>query len=276
MFCRVSIFLVALPVIKSSTCVDLLEFRAVLISHLFLPQIMPGLRNNESSSTLCQQIKFCLTENSLPKQKTQKEPTELTCEICQFSMGILQWLNSSGKLNFAEIPKKICQQLPPPAQGVCSLFWLNYGVMMEHTLSTGKQLSDTCKTINMCHQNTEANFTSLLEGGLNLLGTFQGNSMGFDPQILKKQLQAPNQNGNQVSNAQCQLCQWAISAIEAYLAQDTTEDELSRVFQELCTVLPGNYAEACENFVLVYMSEAVGFIIDTFTPPFVCSKIGFC
>lgn len=46
-------------------------------------------------------------------------------------------------------------------------------------------------------------------------------------------------NTNVLDNAQCQACQWVVSAIEAYLAQDTTEIELSRVFATLCTVLPG-------------------------------------
>lgn len=79
-----------------------------------------------------------------------------------------------------------------------------------------------------------------------------------------------------VSGARCQACQWAVSAIEAYFAQDTTTDELSRILQELCTVLPGDYAEVCQNFVLVYTPQALGWVIDNLTPPVVCEQINFC
>jgi hypothetical protein len=79
-----------------------------------------------------------------------------------------------------------------------------------------------------------------------------------------------------LTGARCQACQWAVSAIEAYFAQDTTTDELSRILQELCTVLPGDYAEVCQNFVLVYTPQALGWIIDNLTPPVVCEDIHFC
>jgi hypothetical protein len=67
-----------------------------------------------------------------------------------------------------------------------------------------------------------------------------------------------------------------VSAIEAYLAQDATEIELSRVFATLCTVLPGPYSNVCQNFVLVYMSEVVGYVIDNLTPPFICDRLNLC
>jgi len=67
-----------------------------------------------------------------------------------------------------------------------------------------------------------------------------------------------------------------VSAIEAYVAQDTTEEELGKVFQELCTVLPGDYSHVCENFVNVYLSEALVYVLDSLTPPVVCEKLKVC
>jgi len=83
----------------------------------------------------------------------------------------------------------------------------------------------------------------------------------------------PNVN---TGDAECQICQWAVSAVEAYISQQDTEQELARVLQELCTVLPGNYATICQNFVVVYMDEAVNYVIDNLTPPLVCSKLDVC
>jgi len=90
-------------------------------------------------------------------------------------------------------------------------------------------------------------------------------------QRLVQRLQDPGAGG-----IQCQICQWAVSAVEAYISQDDTEQELARVLQELCTVLPGNYASLCQNFVVVYMDEAVNYVIDNLTPPLVCNKIDVC
>jgi len=75
---------------------------------------------------------------------------------------------------------------------------------------------------------------------------------------------------------QCQVCQWAVSAIEAYISQPQTEEELSRVIQELCTLLPPQYATVCQNFVSVYMEEAVDYLINNLTPPVICERIQVC
>lgn len=41
-------------------------------------------------------------------------------------------------------------------------------------------------------------------------------------------------------------------------------------------MLPGQYATVCQNFVVVYMEEAVDYVIDNLTPPVVCEKISIC
>lgn len=46
-----------------------------------------------------------------------------------------------------------------------------------------------------------------------------------------------------------------MSAVEAYISQQATQEELARVLSELCTLLPGNYASVCQNFITVRLRQ---------------------
>lgn len=74
----------------------------------------------------------------------------------------------------------------------------------------------------------------------------------------------------------CEMCQWAASAVEAYLSQDTTQTELSRVLQDLCTALPPEYSKLCSSFVSAYLTELLVYLLDRVTPPVICNRLLQC
>lgn len=77
-------------------------------------------------------------------------------------------------------------------------------------------------------------------------------------------------------DAACQLCQWATSAIEAYLSQETTETELARILTNLCTALPPGLSKTCSSLVSVYLTEVLVYMLDRVTPPVICNRLLQC
>eukprot|EP01125_Pyxidicula_operculata_P009605 TRINITY_DN3156_c0_g1_i7.p1 TRINITY_DN3156_c0_g1~~TRINITY_DN3156_c0_g1_i7.p1 ORF type:complete len:250 (-),score=19.93 TRINITY_DN3156_c0_g1_i7:62-811(-) len=129
---------------------------------------------------------------------------------------------------------------------------------------------EICQNVSYCHitnliQNRFDSIADMLKKNVQQ----HQNLESLIPNIVGGDLTLPG-----ISNdLQCQLCQWAISAIEAYLSQDTTEAELGRILQELCTIMPGEYSKLCQSFVSVYMSEAMLYVLDNLTPPLICSNL---
>jgi len=216
---------------------------STLLLRLFLEKKLKA-----SSLQICELISLCTTSQVNSVSELQQD---MSCSVCEAILTIISSSNASINMS-----SSICVQAPVVIQEPCSMFLGNYSHLITDGLNQKLTPRQICNNIKICSkENTKTN-------GLQALAMFS------------QALSTPNMNDG--LNAQCQACQWVISAIEAYLAQDTTEVELSRVFATLCTVFPGQYSNICQNFVLVYMSEAVGYIIDNLTPPFVCESLKLC
>jgi len=208
----------------------------------------------KSASEVCHEIGWCrrghpfqLPQSDLAVNHTTDQIQEsLSCTHCTNAFPAVQARLEQGnlprRLQATEILEMLCKQMPAKHIESC---------MSINTTGLSKVLSmeplSVCKKMGLCR------------------------SLRAAPQQYFRVATVPADAG-----PKCQACQWAISAMEAYFAQDTTTDELSRILQELCTVLPGDYAETCQNFVLVYTPQALGWMIDNLTPPVVCEQISFC
>jgi len=192
-----------------------------------------------------------LAVQPLPQQVEQ----DMTCSVCTNAFAKVKKV-AGGRDAFNVLPA-LCGQVPDKYKGLCMLF----NSTQIASLLKSEPLSG-CKQLHMCSAAVTAN-------AVHSTSSIIGNAV--------TQASATTiATTTSLSNAKCQACQWAVSAIEAYFAQSATTDELSRILQELCTVLPGDYAEVCQNFVLVYMPQALGWMIDNLTPPVVCEQISFC
>jgi len=208
----------------------------------------------KSASEVCHEIGWCrrghpfqLPQSDLAVNHTAEQVQgSISCTHCTKAFPAVQARLEEGnlprRLKAGEILEMLCKQMPEKYLESC---------MSVNTTELSKVLSQdsvsVCKRMGMCKVPRHA------------------------PKQYFRVATTPSNAG-----PKCQACQWAISAMEAYFAQDTTTDELSRILQELCTVLPGDYAETCQNFVLVYTPQALGWMIDNLTPPVVCEQISFC
>jgi len=234
------------------------ELCETLLDHL--SEITTAKKLKAPASQVCELISFCPTASGNLKDAEHSNENlselqqDISCSVCEAVLTMASATNGSKK-NTHILLSTICQQAPLIIQESCKMFINTYAKLIEEGINSKKNPLETCKSIKICP--------------LNVNRTSQLHSLTLLSSILSNPLDGQD-------NAQCQACQWVVSAIEAYLAQDTTEIELSRVLATLCTVLPGTYSNVCQNFVLVYMSEVVGYVIDNLTPPFICEKISLC
>jgi len=233
------------------------QFKECFVLNKYLTEISTGKKLKATSLQICELISFCSTNSKTignqADQNLSHLQEEITCSLCEAILTMVKASNGT-KINTHQLLTTICDKAPLIIQDSCNLFIKTYTNLIENGLNSNDNPLQICKSIKIC--------------SLTVNRTNQFHALALFNSFISSTVQ---QDG-----AQCQACQWVVSAVEAYLAQDTTEIELSRVFATLCTVLPGVLSDICQNFVLVYMSEVVGYIIDNLTPPYVCDKLSLC
>eukprot|EP01127_Copromyxa_protea_P003266 TRINITY_DN13105_c0_g1_i1.p1 TRINITY_DN13105_c0_g1~~TRINITY_DN13105_c0_g1_i1.p1 ORF type:complete len:294 (-),score=57.93 TRINITY_DN13105_c0_g1_i1:28-909(-) len=244
----------SLPEAVSSLCAKTpIEGCAEKMQQFYAP-LLKSLSGQKSNSLVCREIGWCqpqqldvakFQQTKMTAQQSEQTKRDISCGVCVKGFTAFRNLvdpEGTGNVDPYVFLETFCSQVPDQMKELC--FRSNATKLLSYA---AEDAQTACKRSHMC---TEDNFKRASSLKLSV---------------------PPNLTG-----ARCQACQWAVSAIEAYFAQDTTTDELSRILQELCTVLPGDYAEVCQNFVLVYTPQALGWTIDNLTPPVVCEQINFC
>eukprot|EP01125_Pyxidicula_operculata_P009601 TRINITY_DN3156_c0_g1_i1.p1 TRINITY_DN3156_c0_g1~~TRINITY_DN3156_c0_g1_i1.p1 ORF type:complete len:274 (-),score=37.49 TRINITY_DN3156_c0_g1_i1:62-883(-) len=269
-----------------------MPFYKQICSDLILPYldetILEDINEHLSPQDACVHIKLC--------KGTDREPinlldtsvgtvfSEAKCGVCQSVVGYAKhmlWSDLSKKpkklsvsdQEITSVLHSLPHSVPQILKSGCEEL-LNTKTIKEtfmHSLRN-KDLTpyEICQNVSYCHitnliQNRFDSIADMLKKNVQQ----HQNLESLIPNIVGGDLTLPG-----ISNdLQCQLCQWAISAIEAYLSQDTTEAELGRILQELCTIMPGEYSKLCQSFVSVYMSEAMLYVLDNLTPPLICSNL---
>uniref|UniRef100_A0A6B2LEE3 Saposin B-type domain-containing protein n=1 Tax=Arcella intermedia TaxID=1963864 RepID=A0A6B2LEE3_9EUKA len=208
----------------------------VSVSHLLTQNMQPR--------DVCEAVSVCEPKVSL----TVDAAMDYSCSLCR---SIITFAKQQYLLNpdLNALLGSLCQQVPTNLLDKCNA--MTNSSLLSYSLSTNMDAATTCK-LSECYPGPEAKHLN-------------------SPKVTPKA---------RLSSAAfvvtCQGCQWALSAIESYLSQESTEAELGGVLSELCTILPDPYAKICQNLVTVYLSEGVIFVLDILTPPYICSKLNVC
>jgi saposin len=228
-----------------------------LQSKVTVLRIIEGIRSNITPRVTCSNLNYCSpiqsSSSSVPvvqpqTSPKQNEPTKLRCSICKglFMLAKSQLESTKDISQVQQQLSTICRTVPPSLQASC-LELSQYEGLFELSIMSDSDAFTTCKAVNYCSSQTDIVLP-------------ESKALGFGA----------------IPPMECQACQWAVSAIEAYLSQDPNVQELAGVLEALCTVLPDPYVPICKNFVTLYLDEALLVLLDNLTPPYVCAKLAAC
>jgi len=221
-------------------------------------RIIEALTGGKTPQNTCTNLNLCTSTPDKNNDRVIEDVHEedhissstLRCSICQGIVNVAK--NKIVSTNISQpydIFDTLCNQIPPALKAICTDL-RPFGTIIESSITSGTESSQICQSTGFCSDS--------------------------DILLSKSAAQTFRSGSGSGAPVTCQSCQWAISAIEAYLSQETTEQELANVLKELCTIMPDTYAKICQSFISVYLSEAVVFVLDNLTPPFVCGKLLVC
>ncbi|XP_029941560.1 surfactant protein Ba [Salarias fasciatus] len=93
---------------------------------------------------------------------------------------------------------------------------------------------------------------------------------------LVEAVQAAGENDNAQPSAQCSFCILLVKTLERLLPKERTEDAVTKVFEEICKILPPTYRDQCDNLIDKYSKMLMDAILGYATPQALCALIHMC
>jgi len=273
----------------------------------YLDKIIDWIENKEDPKTLCQQLGLCAAnlgttqclvcemviqyvEQYLKEEKTETEIEKLLDEVCdvipiqniksQCKSFVHNWLPKLiDYIENKEDPKTFCTQI-----GLCQAEQPEAGpacVVCELVVSAVEKY--------LKENQTEQQIEQLLDKLCDTLPVFKDQCKAMINAYLDKIIdwienqEDPNTFCRQVGlcgaklgdNKPCVLCELVVSAVEKYIENGNTEQEIIELLDDLCNKLPVFQSE-CISFVNSYIDLIFQWIENNEPPAKVCQQIGMC
>ncbi|CAN7993706.1 unnamed protein product, partial [Ixodes hexagonus] len=74
----------------------------------------------------------------------------------------------------------------------------------------------------------------------------------------------------------CDFCQDVVQFLYSELKNNSTEEELKQLLENVCRLFPGESQNKCLATVDVYFNLVMSMILQEFTPAQICKELGFC
>jgi hypothetical protein len=259
---------VALIAARIDTLCDALPALFKTQCHAFVSQnrdaVISFLSNGRSAEYVCKALKVCpatATEHEVIKSNqivsADFKPADAACEFCTYVMVQVQHsLNDNFTVsNIANTLNIVCQHLPFGQQD-CFHFMQSYFPLLIKYLSAHDTAGQVCTLLGQCTNSTMERISR-------------------DRSIVREYVASHPLELSAQSSSGCQLCQWVVSAGEAWLSDGHNEAEISNFLQQVCDFF-NQYAAQCQQLVAVYTPKAIEMLIENYTPPYICGQLGGC
>jgi hypothetical protein len=215
-----------------------------------------------SPAKICQMMGQCSTKRALFDYFSEKRANDLRvdAQLEQFNIRctgcelIVSWVTSNEgqnttRANIEALLRRSCNALPNWLNATChGIVDNNLDALItfiQERLAPGV----TCQRLGFCPNNTLTRVDRL--------------------ERFKRSLPA-------ASDTECQSCQWMVSAIESYASKESSASSFAQFLEELCTLLPNQYTFICQDFVNVYITEILQYLLESLPPPVICEKLTLC
>jgi saposin len=235
-----------LPVNLTQPCEALVKQYGPIIVQLLQAELQP--------ITVCTVLKFCTgtkqAASQVKFQPTILKPKDELCSLCKY---VVAYLDSFVKQNatVAELETlldKVCTALPNKWVQQCESLVQQYGPLIVQLLEEEVAPDKVCTAIGLCTADKEAT----------------------------SQTKAQPISVAKSNDEECDLCKYAVSYLDSFLAQNSTEAEVEALLEQVCSILPSSLKQQCDSLVKQYGPLIVELLKAELDPSRVCIAVGLC
>jgi saposin len=152
------------------------------------------------------------------------------------------------------------------------------------------------------NNGTEANLLNYLDKGCSYFGPFKANCVAFiasegpaliqllienePPSVICAQVKMCTSAGAVTTSTKavgapkagtlCNICTFIAGAIEQYLAQNATVQEIINGLDNICNALPSSLSGICVATVQQYTPQLIQWLLNNESPQVACQQVGLC
>ncbi|XP_072050756.1 uncharacterized protein [Amphiura filiformis] len=240
-----------LPSEYAKDCDDFVTKYTATIIQLLTHEVAP--------EAVCALIQLCSTQQQqvvLVKPTVDADPQ---CALCEFIMKEVDSLLSDNATE-SEITaalSKVCSLLPNTIQSECDSFVEKYVPAIINLLVKQVSPDQICSLLKFCTSKSVPLKEILLTKAT---------------KVVPKQVAAKKVDADE----NCALCEFVLKEIDQVLSQNATEEEITKVVENICPILPGTLQEQCKSFLDTYGPTLVTLIVQQLDPKKICTAIGLC
>jgi len=183
---------------------------------------------------------FCHQIGLCSSTKIVKRDTQQAgCSVCQLVVSYVESYLAQNQTEQQIIQnlEQVCALLGPLAS-TCDQFVEQYVPQLIQWIEAGENPQVFCHQIGLCTST----------------------------KVVKRTVQ---QGGT------CSICELVVQYVEAYVAQNQTEQQIIQQLEQICSLL-GPLASTCDAFVSQYVPQLIQYLENGENPQVFCTQIGVC
>jgi saposin len=241
-----------LPLTVKNTCDTFIE--------LYGTSIIVILVNKYPADQICALVGVCKQQDEVhilpyPEPKVEAQ-NPIYCAVCKLVLTeVEKYLSQNAtEKQIIQALEKACAALPKSYAPICTAFVDQYGPEVIQLLLNKYPPDQVCHQIGLC-PNTTIIYKKV------------------HPIIQKHQKHQKHQKQNTVL---CQACEYILTEIDKYLADNATEKEIIAVIEHICNLLPLKVQAVCDAFIEEYGIAIINLLVNKIQPEQICKAIKLC
>ncbi|XP_071829151.1 uncharacterized protein [Apostichopus japonicus] len=217
---------------------------SILVNYYTTEVIYQFIRKYPANK-ICTLLKVCAAVDgelkSVAHVEVEQEPS---CAICEFAVKELEQMlqKDSTEASIRKALNSLCSRLPSTVAKDCQMFVDYYTEEIIFVLVSQFPPSSLCTSINLCTASEIKGVTEKVE-----------------------------------QNTQfCTICEFVAKYLEEDLQKNSTEAEIKKALDLVCSKLPSTVTKECQMFVDYYTEEIIFILVSQFPPSKLCSSLQLC
>ncbi|GFN91862.1 proactivator polypeptide, partial [Plakobranchus ocellatus] len=229
-----------LPPSISQQCEELLNKYKADILKILTKELDP--------KSVCTMLNIC-KNGKLEAPKEKVTPDDKECVICEFVIKVLDDILMANETEetLAKLLDSICERLPGDLNAECERFVGIYSPQIIALIVSKMRADQICATLGLCPKDSRVD--------------------------LKVQ---PKDDVSESNDELCDLCKYLVNYIDTYLQENKTKEQIEKLLEQFCDVMPAELSEMCDIFVKQYGPMLVELLVEGLDPKKACAAVDLC
>ncbi|KAI4874094.1 hypothetical protein NFI96_016336 [Prochilodus magdalenae] len=205
-------------------------------------------------------------------KKVEETPKETSSDVCDDCVKFITDAQTEAKSNASFLNSLIaqiesqCDLLGAGLADMCKQYVSQYGPLIFQQLMS-MQPKDICCRAGFCDSTPKSVPMQTLVAAKVIPATKVVQAASIKPAKKMVRVHEP---------PQCAICEFVMKELEDLIEGQTTEEEVVKAVEKVCSILPSTLSAQCKDLIETYGQAIIELLVQAADPKTVCSVLGLC